>query len=298
MPALRRPLELGFSITPIAAEYPAAVDLARAADAAGYDLLGVQDHPYQHRFLDTWTLLAALAPQTDGIRLFPNVANLPLRPPAVLAKAAASLDVISGGRVEMGLGAGAFWDGVEAMGGPRRSGGESVDALAEAIEVMRLMWSGERSVSFEGDWYALSGVHPGPEPAHSIGIWLGALKPRMLRLTGATADGWSVSLGYVPPDELRGSFARVDDAAAAADRDPSAIRRLYNVSGVISDGAGGEGDGTLQGPPSQWIETLAEWALEIGMDTFVFWPEADPRGQLERFAVDVAPALRDAVTRA
>ena len=293
MPALRRPLELGFSITPDATAYEEAVDLARAADAAGYDLLGVQDHPYQRRFLDTWTLLSALAPQTERIRLFPNVANLPLRPPAVLAKSAASLDVISGGRVELGLGAGGFWDGIEAIGGPRRSGGESVDALAEAIEVMRLMWSGERSVSFDGDWYSLRGVHPGPEPAHPVGIWLGALKPRMLRLTGAKADGWSVSLGYVPPDELRESFARVDDAAAAAGREPSAIRRLYNVSGVVSDGGGGEG--ALHGPPSLWVDTLAEWATDIGMDTFVFWPDADPRGQLERFAEEVAPELRKAI---
>src|SRR3954452_1556915 len=214
MPPLRRPLELGFSITPLAEAYDEHVELARAADAAGYDLLGIQDHPYQRRFLDTWTLLSALAPQTERIRLFPNVAHLPLlppqpertgrsptaatlplRPPAVLAKAAASLDVISGGRVELGLGAGAFWDAIEAIGGQRLSGGESVDALDEAIDVIRLMWSSERSVSHDGRWYLLRGVHPGPQPVHPIGIWLGALKPRMLRLTGTKADGWSVSFG-------------------------------------------------------------------------------------------------------
>jgi alkanesulfonate monooxygenase SsuD/methylene tetrahydromethanopterin reductase-like flavin-dependent oxidoreductase (luciferase family) len=294
---LRRPLELGFSIDPRADRYEEHVDLARAADAAGYDLLGIQDHPYQRRFLDTWTLLSALAPQTERIRLFPNVANLPLRPPAVLAKAAASLDVISGGRAELGLGAGGFWEAIEAIGGPRRSGGESVDALEEAIEVIRLMWSDERSVSFDGRFYSLSGAKPGPRPAHPIGIWLGAIKPRMLRLTGTRADGWSVSLAYVPPDQVRESSARIDEAAAAAGREPSAIRRLYNVSGVVSDGQGGEGEGVLHGPPSLWVETLAEWATEVGLDTFVFWPAADPRGQLERFAADVAPALREAVTQ-
>jgi len=298
MPALRRPLELGFSIEPRADRYDDHVELARAADAAGYDLLGVQDHPYQRRFLDTWTLLSVLAPQTERIRLFPNVANLPLRPPAILAKAAASLDVISGGRVELGLGAGGFWDAIEAIGGPRRSGGESVDALEEAIEVIRLMWSDERSVSFDGRFYTLSGVKPGPRPAHAIGIWLGAIKPRMLRLTGAKADGWSVSLAYVPPEQVRESSALIDEAAAEAGREQSAIRRLYNVSGVVSEGQGGEGEGTLQGPPSLWVETLAEWATAIGIDTFVFWPEADPRGQLERFATDVAPALREAITHA
>ncbi len=71
------------------------------------------------------------------------MANLPLRPPAVLAKAAASIDVLSNGRFELGLGAGAFWDAIEAMGGPRRSPGGAVDALAEAIEIIRRAWSGE-----------------------------------------------------------------------------------------------------------------------------------------------------------
>jgi len=69
----------------------------------------------------TWTLLSMVAATTSRVGLFPDVANLPLRPPAVLAKAAASLDVLSGGRFELGLGAGGFWDAIEAFGGPRRS---------------------------------------------------------------------------------------------------------------------------------------------------------------------------------
>ena len=74
------------------------------------------------------------------IRLTPNVLNLPLRPPAVLARSAASLDLLSGGRLELGLGAGAFWDAIEAMGGPRRSPGAGSRALAEAIEIIRATW--------------------------------------------------------------------------------------------------------------------------------------------------------------
>ena len=109
-------------------------------------------------------LLSALAPQTERIRLFPNVANSPLRPPAVLAQSAATLDLISGGRVELGLGAGSFWDGIEAIGGQRLSGGESVDAVGEAIEVIRLMWSDERSVSFDGRFYPLRGAKPDRGP--------------------------------------------------------------------------------------------------------------------------------------
>ena len=92
----------------------------------GLDYIGVQDHPYQRRYVDTWTLLAMIAATTARVRVFPDVANLPLRPPAVLAKAAASLDRLSGGRFELGLGAGGFWDAIAAYGGPRRS-------LAEAF---------------------------------------------------------------------------------------------------------------------------------------------------------------------
>ena len=91
------------------------------ADRLGLDLVGIQDHPYQRRFLDTWTLLSFLAGRTERVSLFPDVANLPLRHPAVLAKSAATLDRLSGGRVELGLGAGGFWEAIVAWGGPSRS---------------------------------------------------------------------------------------------------------------------------------------------------------------------------------
>src|SRR5207244_699216 len=79
---------------------------AIAADELGFDVVGIQDHPYQRRFFDTWTLLTAIAMRTDRITVFPDVANVPLRPPAMLAKAAATLDILSDGRLELGLGAG------------------------------------------------------------------------------------------------------------------------------------------------------------------------------------------------
>ncbi len=110
-----RELEFGASVAPLADPPDFAKRVVVAADRAGLDLVGIQDHPYQRRFLDTWTLISTLVSVTEQVRFFPDVANLPLRPPALLAKAAASLDVLSGGRVEMGLGAGAFWDAVAAM---------------------------------------------------------------------------------------------------------------------------------------------------------------------------------------
>ena len=286
-----RPLEFGISFEPLADPPDFAARIAGAADRAGLDLVGIQDHPYQRRFLDTWTLIATLVPQTGNIRFFPDVANLPLRPPAMLAKAAASLDVLSGGRVEVGLGAGAFWDAVVGMGGPRRSPGEAVRAIDEAIRVMRLVWSEERSLRFEGEFYSLRGMRPGPRPVHDIGVWVGAYGPRMLDLIGRLADGWVPSFGYSPPERLPGMHERIDEGAAAAGRDPREIRRAYNLSGLV--GAGG--DGPLDGPASRWVETLTGLALEHGMDTFIFWPSEDHERQAEIFATEVAPAVREAV---
>ncbi|HXL78066.1 MAG TPA: LLM class flavin-dependent oxidoreductase, partial [Candidatus Eisenbacteria bacterium] len=139
-----RPVTFGHFVIPDATQPIRALELAIAADHAGIDLIGIQDHPYQHRFHDTWTLLSVVAARTSRVTVFPDVANLPLRPPAMLAKAAATLDLLSNGRVELGLGAGGFWPAIGAMGGPVRTAGESVSAVEEAIEVIRLVWSGGR----------------------------------------------------------------------------------------------------------------------------------------------------------
>jgi alkanesulfonate monooxygenase SsuD/methylene tetrahydromethanopterin reductase-like flavin-dependent oxidoreductase (luciferase family) len=285
-------VEFGASIDPSAAELPEARRIARRADELGFEFVGIQDHPYQHRFLDTWMLIAALLAETERVRFFPNVANLPLRGPAMIAKQAASLDVLSGGRFELGLGAGYFWEGIAAMGGPRRTGAEAVDALAEGIEIIRAFWRGDDPVRVHGRFYAVDGLKPGPPPAHPIAIWVGAYQPRMLALTGRLGDGWIPSLGYLPPDQVPAARERVDEAAGAAGRDPAEIRRLYNVAGTIADGPTRE---LLVGPPSHWIEELARFALELGFETFVFWPREDPVSQLERFAREVVPGVRETV---
>jgi alkanesulfonate monooxygenase SsuD/methylene tetrahydromethanopterin reductase-like flavin-dependent oxidoreductase (luciferase family) len=292
MPDYGREIRFGVFPSPDAGKLDEVLTLARVADETGLEYVGIQDHPYQRRFLDTWMLMATVLAKTERVNVFPDVSNLPLRPPAVLAKAAASLDVMSGGRFELGLGAGAFWEAVEAMGGPRRSPGEAVDALGEAIEVIRLMWSDQRSVRFDGSYYRLAGVKPGPPPAHPIGIWLGVGGRRTLALVGRTADGWVPSSGWATPDKLPAMHARIDEAAAAANRDPSDIARVYNVWGKI----GGDG-GFLQGDVSQWVDDLSELVVVHGMDTFMFGPSEDPVPQLQRFAAEVAPAVREQVAR-
>ena len=134
----------GVFITPWAADPQQTVGLAVHAERVGLDLVTFQDHPYQPRFLDTWTLLSYVAARTERVTLAGDVLNLPLRLPAVLASSVASLDRLSGGRVALGLGAGGFWDAIVAVGGTRRTPGEAVDALEEAIGIIRERWDTER----------------------------------------------------------------------------------------------------------------------------------------------------------
>lgn len=276
-------VKIGVFIVPDATSGAATVEQIVEADRCGLDIVGVQDHPYQWRFFDTWTLLAYAAGRTERVRLLPDVLNLPLRLPTVVAKSAASLDVLSGGRVELGLGAGAFWDAVAAMGGPRRTPKESVDALQEAVMILRGFWSGERSVSFEGEHYQVRGAHPGPAPAHPVGIWLGAYGPRMLRLTGRLADGWLPSLGghYLSPDDAAKAHAAIDEAARGAGRDPDEIERAVNVM-------------ALDGEPAGWPDQLARIASELRFSTLlVAVPSEDPCAFVRRLGQDTAPRVRE-----
>jgi alkanesulfonate monooxygenase SsuD/methylene tetrahydromethanopterin reductase-like flavin-dependent oxidoreductase (luciferase family) len=288
MPDYGRDVKFGSFLVPNAAD--PLIATAQRIERLGLDYIGIQDHPYQRRFVDTWTLLSAVAASTSRITVFPDVANLPLRPPAVLAKAAASLDVLSGGRVELGLGAGGFWDAIEAYGGPRRSPGEALTALSEAIEVIRLMWSGARNLRFTGQHYRLAGAHSGPVPAHPIGIWLGAYGPRALRLTARAADGWVPSSFRGDLQPLLDMTARLDDAAAAAGRDPAAIRRILNIGGAITNSPSA---GAFNGPVDQWIDELTDLAVSHGFDTFLYG--ADDPEQVSLFAEQVAPGVRAAV---
>jgi alkanesulfonate monooxygenase SsuD/methylene tetrahydromethanopterin reductase-like flavin-dependent oxidoreductase (luciferase family)/hemerythrin-like domain-containing protein len=266
-------LQFGTFLTPTAGNANHVVELALLADAVGLDLVTVQDHPYQKRFLDTWTLLSVIAAQTSAVRVAPNVANLPLRLPAVLARSVASLDILSNGRVELGLGAGAFWDAIAAMGGPRRSAGEAVDALADAIKVIRSTW------------------RIGPPTVHPVEIWLGSYKPRMLALTGASADGWLPSMGYADPDAVPELSARIDEAAVSAGRSPVEIRRLYNINGSF-----GRGAGFLAGSANDWAEQLAELTLDTGLSSYLLG--SDDPDDIRRFALEVAPAVRELVDAA
>ena len=286
-------LLFGSFITPANAAPDNVVALAQLSEAAGLDLVTFQDHPYQAAFLDTWTLMSFVAARTERVHIAGNVLNLPLRQPAVLARAAASLDLLSGGRVELGLGAGGFWDPIVAMGGERLSPGESLTALREAMDVIRGIWdkgTSERLV-VEGRHHRVNGAKRGPAPAHDIAIWVGGLKPRMLRLIGEKAVLLLPSLAYLKGiEQIAESNSRIDAAASAAGRDPRRVRRLVNLGGQFTTRPS---DRLLVGPPSQWAEQLATLSLEHGLSAFM--TVGDDPNQLALFGQEVAPATRELV---
>jgi alkanesulfonate monooxygenase SsuD/methylene tetrahydromethanopterin reductase-like flavin-dependent oxidoreductase (luciferase family) len=289
-------LQFGFFLDPATGDPARTLEIARLLDELGFDLIGIQDHPYQSKHFDALALSAVILGQTSRIRLFPDVANLPLRSPVMLAKQAATLDQLSGGRFELGLGAGAFWDAIRAMGGPVREPREALAALREAIALIRAYWSG-RTLRHDGEFYQAVGARPGPLPAHEIAIWLGVLGPRALHLTGELADGWIPSMSYVPPAQAVRSNAIIDEAARAAGREPAAIRRIYNVGGdvapVIESGSSDE-DKQIVGPRDHWVSVLTHLAVDHGFSTFVLWGVATaPR--LRMFIEEIAPAVKERV---
>jgi alkanesulfonate monooxygenase SsuD/methylene tetrahydromethanopterin reductase-like flavin-dependent oxidoreductase (luciferase family) len=301
MPDYGQEIEFGYFLVPDAGDPEGVIETAVLADTLGYDLLGIQDHPYQPRHLDALALLGIILARTRAVRVFDAVGNLPLRPPAAFAKAAATLDVLSGGRFEAGLGAGGFLGPAHAMGAPALTPRESLDALEEAVAILRASWSGESPLSFDGRHYQLSGMRPGPPPAHPIKIWLGAAKPRGLALTGRVADGWVAPLmNYMPPAESVAAQELIDRAAREAGRDPSAIRRIELVPGEFAAAAPAparDTDPAIVGPPEHWAEVLTHLALDLGFSSFVLIAPPDP-DTLRTFIEDVAPEVRERIAAA
>lgn len=293
-------LRFGVQLPPTTTDLRSHLKLVEAAEAGGLDLVGIQDHPYQPRYLDTLSLLAMLLARTARLRFFPDVANLPLRPPAILAKAIASLDILSGGRVELGIGAGGYWGAIRTLGVEPQSSRDALAALEEAIPLMRAIWSEAREVSLDGRFYRLEAANTGPEPAHPIGIWIGALGPRSFRLTGRLADGWAAPIpSYLPYEAWADAQRTIDESARAAGRDPRRITRIAQLVGTVTEGSGPEWSATgtepIRASAEQWATILAHLREELGFDTFVFWPERPSVEQVEHFAKEVVPAVREAV---
>ncbi len=284
---LRQPLRFGIKTAPQHATYEPLLEVWRAADTMPIfehawlndHFMDVGDGPTRPR-LEAWTLLAALAAQTQRLRLGVMVTGNTYRHPAVLAKMAATVDVIAHGRLNFGIGTG--WDEHEhrAYGIPLPAAGERVRRLDEACELIKRLWS-KPGVNFEGRYYQLYEAYcePGPVQRPHPPFAIGAEGERTLRVVARHADIWDCSVET--PAEYRRKSELLDDLCAAIGRDPAAIARSRHIPVDPAN---------LQAATQ---ETRA--FIEAGATYIIYHvPVPDPQGILQRLAAEVAEPLRAA----
>ena len=262
---------------------------ARGAEALGFDFVSANDHQGgDDPTFELWTLLAWIAAGTSRIRIASRVLGVPYRSPAIAAKMAESLDRLSGGRLILGVGAGSSDEEFRALGLGVRSPRDKIDGLAEAVQIIRGLWT-EPRFTFEGRLYRTEGASLEPKPAHSIPIWLGTFGPRALEVTGRLADGWIPSIGFAPPGEIPAMRDRVFAAARDAGRDPTEIACVYNME--IHVGDLDPSPTVVSGSVDQVATQLLEF-VRLGFTAFNFIPAPAEEGQLERLATEVIPLVR------
>jgi probable F420-dependent oxidoreductase len=280
----------------VSTEVRAGTDPAAAASKAeelGFDFVSASDHLHGGRpTYEPWTMLSWIAAATSRIRVATRVLAVPYRHPAVLAKMAETLDRLSGGRLILGLGGGAVDEEFRAFGLGVRSPRDKVDGLAEAIRILRGVWSQPR-FTFDGRVYRTDGAELEPKPDYPIPIWLGTYGRRALALTGQLADGWIPSLGYAPPEQIPALRERVLAAARAAGRDPDELTCAYNLSIRIDERADPE-PSVVAGAPDAVTKRLRIFA-ELGFTAMNFIPVGPGQDeQIQRLAREVLPTLRAA----
>ena len=285
------------------------VQLVVQADRDGLDLFTVADHPYFGEKLDAYALVSFLLGQTRSITGVVTVTNLPSRPAPVLARTITSLSALSGGRIVLGIGAGAIWDMIEKLGVPRLSGGAAVRAMAEAITLIRALSGGGELVTFDGEFCKVSGLDPADVPAPPV--WTGSVGPKSLAVTGRLADGWIPPMASDWRSKLyRDSRPRIDEAAAAAGRDPSEIVDIYNFGGRITPeplaATRGDDGRWIGGSVQQWIDELTTAVLEHRAGGFIYRNTDDTpaagriagtTAALALWAGEIVPAVREATTK-
>ncbi|HEX7472721.1 MAG TPA: LLM class flavin-dependent oxidoreductase [Candidatus Limnocylindrales bacterium] len=293
-----RPLKVGFQLPEVEREvrWPEVRELARLGEAIGFDSVWVGDHLlYRSEALgargpwEAWTTLAGLAAATSRISLGPLVACTSFHNPAMLAKMAASVDEISGGRLILGLGAG--WNETEfrAFGFPydRR-----VSRFEEAFTIVRTLLR-EGRIDFQGEFYEARDCELLPRPARAGGppLMIGSKGARMLEITLPHVDAWNVWFADIGnrPEGVPPLRTQVDEACRAVGRDPSAVERTVAVLVRMPGGVGRpQGDATavappLEGPPEVIAETLRRFAAE-GVAHVQLVIDPITTGSLEAFA--------------
>lgn len=271
---------------------PAAAALR--AEELGFDLVSASDHPCgDEPSHETWTMLSWIAARTSRIRIATRVLGVPYRNPAMVAKMAATLDRLSGGRLVLGLGGGYSDDEFRAFGLDVPTPGEKVAGLDEAVRITRGLWSDER-FTLHGRHHRVDDAAMEPKPDRAVPIWLGTFGDRALRVTGRLADGWIPSLSFAGPDRIPAMRDRILAAAADAGRDPAAITLAYNVEVRFTERPLDRTD-LVSGPPAAVVERLAGFG-DLGFTAFNFMVTgADAAEQTRRLAREVLPDLRAAL---
>lgn len=287
-------LQFGLNVSTSAADGYDPATAARRAEELGFDFVSASDHPCgRNSSFETWTMLTWIAASTSRIGIATRVLGIPYRAPAMVAKMADTLDRLSGGRLILGLGGGGSDAEFRAFGLGVPSPRDKVDGLAEAVTIMRGLWT-EPAFSFDGRIHHTDHADLEPKPARPIPVWFGTFGPRALGITGRLADGWIPSHGYVPLEDLPAMRARVLDSARAAGRDPSEITCAYNVAVRVDPGARFD-TGMVTGSADATIEQLAGF-VELGFTTLNLMPQgAGVDEQTELLATEIIPALRHAV---
>jgi F420-dependent oxidoreductase-like protein len=248
------------------------LSLALACEEYGFHALFRSDHyvsfgkPHELGSLDAWATLSALAGKTERIRLGSMVSPVTFRHPSVLAKSVVTADHVSGGRIELGMGAGWFEGEHRAFGFPFPPASERVEMLEEQVEIVHRLWDrDEEEVSFSGKHYQLEGCHALPKPVqdpHPPLILGGQAGPRVARLAARWADEYNVS--FCEPEEARRRHDRLTAACDAEGRDPAELGfSLMTGTLVGADQAEMEGRATRmmerRGQAGDPKAFLAEW---------------------------------------
>ena len=290
-------------ITPNVA-WETVLDRFRSMEALGFDLGGLADHFVDwtnppNPWFDLWSTLGAVAQATTTLRLRPCVAQIPLRDPATFVRQALSLDHISGGRIELGLGIGLTVDpSYEMMGIPNWSTGERVARLKEYLEIVDRMLTNEVT-SYSGEFYTITGAVMNPRPVQSPRppIMLAAMGPVMLKRAARYADTWN-SLSFQEEfeaqlSETRERAARIDAHCEAIGRDPATLVRSYTMFDAAGRRRGG---GIAYYESEDAFADMVGRVMELGITEIgLYWPtRPEQRPMFERIATEVIPRLKAA----
>jgi probable F420-dependent oxidoreductase len=322
----------GFSFPSGETSFEAVAGWAKRAEDLGFDSVWVSDHffysfarygadPAPIASLEPLTTLAGIASVTDRVRLGTLVLCAPFRHPALLARVVSSIDLLSGGRLDLGLGAGWLEEEFDAFGFPFGSVGERFAALEESLEVMQLLFRGE-PVAYEGSNVTLRDAVLAPAPERPPPMWVGGKGgPRLLRLAARFADGWN-TVWRVSPEGYADKVADVRAACDAVERDPAGFGLsigLYSLIGEDEEAAmaafergraAAPGDAmaaddyrswradTLSGTPEQILERVAAFE-SLGVRELIVSPWVLPFAihepdQVELFAERVIAPSRGA----